>query len=810
MRRQMKPLYRAFLVVAAALGARAESMATNPFDGAQAPWAQASRQLFLGSDPPPPPSLCMDACVFASEGLWDDCDDDGALGSACCTDCVDYCPRCCPRVPKRPPPPPGPVSGTGSPDAAEYPNGQFGTDCADYGPGQLPAASPAPLRAGSGICTKTCFYDADCDDGGPVSKFPMCTYDNDCNGRPASLPPPPHSPGIVCTNNCHNAGGSSCNDGGCPGSECLFSATRAVVRFNRAIVGIKSAVALTSSAAMGTIRAAMGNMRTVVNSQRAVVGLKRAVVGLKRAVVGIVRAVSSPSRTVGAVTSTSHVGMGTVRAGNLSVNIVIINRAVVGTTRAVASIKRADTSTSSAGMGTIQTVIGSGASGRIGGLLRLREGTPDEIALEELFDAGTIGDANIKYSFPYNQTISMEDPGSGEKGGAPLRWVECLDGALVLFRLGLLVFAVCSEPGQQERSGANKCFAIWARQNRSYRHKRRFVAIWARQNRSYRHKWFKLALLALLVPRVSATETMTKTPPDSYGTGHDGTGAHRAESDVQTPPLRPPPLTPLCADDVDSGAFDSGGAPMPCSYFSAQPSACASHSVARTTCPVACDTCSPLVQQPSHTRPPPSPPPLLPPPTLSLYPPNSGWTRPRTWSRPPSLPLLLLPLLTPPPPVWLTSPPPQGSPHNRHVTRMALPCTVLPCTEASDIPGLYGGLQLAVPSHRRELQTAVSTVAGLTSALANTTVSRIVLASGTYYLTAELSITRSVILEAAVGATVTLNAQASSFASMFRVLYIDPGSSGVVQLIGLRITGGYTSSARAHVQKFPTPRWENG
>ena len=89
-----------------------------------------------------------------------------------------------------------------------------------------------------------------------------------------------------------------------------------------------------------------------------------------------------------------------------------------------------------------------------------------------------------------------------------------------------------------------------------------------------------------------------------------------------------------------------------------------------------------------------------------------------------------------------------------------LPCTVLPCTEASDIHGLYS-VQL-VPSHRRELQTAVSTSAGLHSALADTTVGRIVLAPGTYNLAAELSITRSVILEAAAGATVTLNAQASS------------------------------------------------
>ena len=132
---------------------------------------------------------------------------------------------------------------------------------------------------------------------------------------------------------------------------------------------------------------------------------------------------------------------------------------------------------------------------------------------------------------------------------------------------------------------------------------------------------------------------------------------------------------------------------------------------------------------------------------------------------------------------------------------------MLPCTVASDVPGLHRGLQLAVPSHRRELQTQVSTSAGLTSALANTAVSRIVLASGTYYLTSELSIIRSVILEAEVAGSVVLNAQASS-SSLRRVLIINPGSSGVVQLIGLHITGGYTSYVRAHVQKFPSPRWD--
>ena len=135
---------------------------------------------------------------------------------------------------------------------------------------------------------------------------------------------------------------------------------------------------------------------------------------------------------------------------------------------------------------------------------------------------------------------------------------------------------------------------MWTRKNRSYSNKWRF-AIWARHNRSYRHKWSKLALLALLVPQVSAVATMrTRTPPDG-----DGTGANWAESDVETPPLRPPPPPEFCADDVNSGASDSSGAPLPCSYFSAQPSACASYSVARTNCPVACDTCLPLRADPS-------------------------------------------------------------------------------------------------------------------------------------------------------------------------------------------------------------------
>ena len=97
---------------------------------------------------------------------------------------------------------------------------------------------------------------------------------------------------------------------------------------------------------------------------------------------------------------------------------------------------------------------------------------------------------------------------------------------------------------------------------------------------------------------------------------------------------------------------------------------------------------------------------------------------------------------------------------------------------------------VAMPSHRRELQTTVSNTAELQSALANTAVGHIVLSPGSYLLNAQLSITRSIVLEAAVGGSVVLNAQASS-SSPRRVLLIDPGSSGVVQLIRLSITGGH-------------------
>ena len=105
-------------------------------------------------------------------------------------------------------------------------------------------------------------------------------------------------------------------------------------------------------------------------------------------------------------------------------------------------------------------------------------------------------------------------------------------------------------------------------------------------------------------------------------------------------------------------------------------------------------------------------------------------------------------------------------------------------------------------ANRRELQTAVSTtvstVADLTSTLTNPDIGHIVLAPGTYILSAELSVTRSVIIEAAVAGSVVLDAQASDAdGNQRRVLNITLGPSGVVQVNGLNITGGYAEEVSA-------------
>ena len=116
-----------------------------------------------------------------------------------------------------------------------------------------------------------------------------------------------------------------------------------------------------------------------------------------------------------------------------------------------------------------------------------------------------------------------------------------------------------------------------------------------------------------------------------------------------------------------------------------------------------------------------------------------------------------------------------------------LVATWIPTCSATSVQALEH-----VPVRGRQLQTTVNSVAGLTSALSDATISHIMIASGHYGLSTELSVTRSVTIEAAVPGSVVLDAQASSSDNR-RVMSINPGGSGVVNLVGLNITGGYVS-----------------
>eukprot|EP00900_Chrysochromulina_parva_P006723 jgi/Chrpa1/16051/Chrysochromulina_OHIO_Genome00018894-RA len=684
----------AFLLVTAALGARAESMTNTCFDEAEVPWARASHQLFLGATLPPPPSLCTDACVFVSE---DDCDDDDSAPGfefpmcAYCTSCVD----CCPRVPRAPPPPPaGTPFGTGS---------------------------------------------------------PICAYDNDCvhcDGRTASPPRPPHSPGMVCTNNCHNAGGSSCSDGGCPGSEfatcayytnsvdcgprvsmpsppprpsrppaahpapnpppsicsdpcftshaddddggpgfeCLFCASRAVVSIEHAVMGTKSAVTDTTydatgmiQAVMGTIRAVMGNVRAVVSDSRAFVSTNRVVSGILRAVASTIASTSSSGFGTLYLTETYAV-MGNVAVKSIPRTIVSATRAVMGTNPAVVGTNRAVVGTNRAVASTSHAV---GSASPVMTTYRA-EHTP----------------RHHEHRPRRREHFTSPGPSMPPPKTPPCRSDSDLTMAPDLAHVLDVVRAVHVQPWQVLVQPWKLGASLDDREG---------VEVDAN----------RLGVLLTLDAACAAQDARC--------------GGERSKEG----------LLVLCFGVLDKG------------------------------CPV-------------------------------------DLTKPHA----------------------ARAPDPGLGPQGVHgaLTLLAW-CTMLPCTESSDVPGLNRGLQLEVPSHRRELQTTVSTSAGLTSALGNLLVSRIVLASGTYNLIAELSITRSVILEAAVAGSVILNAQASS-TSRRRVVNIDPGWSGVVQLIRLNITGGSldgggvyvasgtvtlssctisgntANSVSPHVQKFPSPRWE--
>lgn len=119
---------------------------------------------------------------------------------------------------------------------------------------------------------------------------------------------------------------------------------------------------------------------------------------------------------------------------------------------------------------------------------------------------------------------------------------------------------------------------------------------------------------------------------------------------------------------------------------------------------------------------------------------------------------------------------------------------VLPCTKASALPSLPPALP-----HGGALQTVVSDVAGLISALGDASIGHIVVAAGHYGLSRGLSVTRSVIIEALAG-PVVFDAQACLHQCY--TLSINPGSSGIVQLIGLDITG---ASGHFYVSRSSSP-----
>jgi hypothetical protein len=80
----------------------------------------------------------------------------------------------------------------------------------------------------------------------------------------------------------------------------------------------------------------------------------------------------------------------------------------------------------------------------------------------------------------------------------------------------------------------------------------------------------------------------------------------------------------------------------------------------------------------------------------------------------------------------------------------------------------------------------VSGTAALEAALANSSVSRILVEAGYYLLSSQLTVSRNIIIEAGVHGAVVLDGQGST-----RLVQI---SAGVVELIGLNITGGSVSN----------------
>ena len=103
----------------------------------------------------------------------------------------------------------------------------------------------------------------------------------------------------------------------------------------------------------------------------------------------------------------------------------------------------------------------------------------------------------------------------------------------------------------------------------------------------------------------------------------------------------------------------------------------------------------------------------------------------------------------------------------------------------------------------RGRQLAAASVSGtgaLEAALANSSVSRILVEAGHYLLSSQLTVSRNVIIEAEVHGAVVLDGQGST-----RLVQI---AAGIVELIGVNITGGSVSSGNvsARIQTALSPR----
>ena len=90
-----------------------------------------------------------------------------------------------------------------------------------------------------------------------------------------------------------------------------------------------------------------------------------------------------------------------------------------------------------------------------------------------------------------------------------------------------------------------------------------------------------------------------------------------------------------------------------------------------------------------------------------------------------------------------------------------------------------------VTSGRQLTASTVSSTSALVAAIGSSA-TRIVVQAGTYDLTSTLTISRAVTIEAQVAGSVVLNGMGQR--RVFTIL-----STGVAQLIGLNITGGYAS-----------------